>query len=331
MNTRTPTFRQHRDGRYLTKWGGRNRYFGRDLSIARKLFAVSLGEWAQWADERRAYLQSRPDDTLRVSALAEQFLESVRRESSSYSVKYYKGTLRRFLFSYGKLRAGAIRVVALHGIKDDMIDEGMSPKTINGTIIAIRTMFRWAEDRELVKPVNLRGCRSIPLGPLVRKAWCPTAVRLMVHRAGNPLAPWLAFAYLSLARPTEVVRCIHGQGEWSERGVFRLDRGKADKKSTIHRHLVVSDRALVWWKRCRPAWSTAESYAQAVKRVLGHAGGSHPLRHSAATHLAALGTSREDIDLLLGHMPPRVSLTYTGIAWQLLRQTANQLDVQPVS
>ena len=60
------------------------------------------------------------------------------------------------------------------------------------------------------------------------------------------------------ARPSEVVRIVHGDGEWVQEGVFRLRVSKTDR-ARLPRHLIVSDLAAHWLGICRPHWSRLDS------------------------------------------------------------------------
>lgn len=326
MNVRTPTLRQLPDGRWMTKWGNKKRYFGRDAAEARKAYAKSLTDWAAWRANVAHAQAAPPHGSALVEHIARDFIASKGRERGPRLVRYYQNHLGRFVSYHGKAVASDIRVIHVQRVKDQMLLKDFKPKTINHDIVAIKVMFRWAEEQELIPAISLRGCRTLPLGPPPDKSLTIDQVRAMIEAATPAITPWLTINYLCGMRPSEVVRVIHGQGDWVEPGIFRLDRGKTDLTVSLKRHVVFSPLAFSVWKQCRPQWCSQEAYAGATARCCGP-GGPGRLRHSAATHLRRLGTAPADIALFLGHVPSRVLTIYSQPAWQLLREVAAQLSL----
>lgn len=330
-NVNVPKLIQLADGRYTTKWGGKRRYLGRDRNAAMRLYADSIAQWSAWRGDidraRRRPLNDRRERLVDVSAA---FLDSKRLEGGIDLERYYRKHTKRFVASHGTEFADLIRVGHLTGLKNDMLRRSFAPKTVNHDVIAVRAMMQYAIDQEFIPPVNLKGCKPIRLGLPPDKSLTIETVLMMIACAGDRVRPWLVVNYLTAARPIEVVRIVHKQGTWIEPGIFRLDRGKNDARNRVPRHLILTDEAISWLHVCRPYWSRLDSYSAAVRNVCG-AGGPHPLRHSAATHLQTAGVGRVDIDLFLGHLPGRVSLTYVRIAWQSLRRLAARIGLQTSS
>lgn len=325
MNVRTPTLRQHSDGRWITKWGGKIHYFGRDRAIAVRRFADSLEAWSDWRDAIKA-LKPSSMPRLSVISLAEQFVTAKELDRGRGLREYYKKHLRRFLTHAGPVHADTIRVGTLQHIKHDMQQHGFAPKTINHDIIAIRAMFQWAMDLELIPPVNLKGCKPLKLPPPPDKSLSAFQVHYWVHQAPEPVRPWLGLNYLTVTRPSEVVKVVNRQGHWSEPWLFRLDRGKTDLATGTPRHIVFSPLALGYLKQCRPVWKRLDSYSAAVRRDTV-ASSPGLLRHSAATHLHQAGVSREDVDAIRGTLPTRVSLSYVQIHYEALRASLDLLTL----
>ena len=326
MNVKTPSLRQSKDGRWLTKWGGKNHYFGRNDVDAARAYAESLDRWRSWRDSQRAILQTRPHQRVHVVDVARRFLDAKRLEGGDSRSDYYAKHLKRFLLGFGMEIASEVRVSHVQAVKNEMLEAGFAPKTINHDTVAIKGMFQWAMDQDLVPAVNLRGCKQIPLAPPPDKSMSTIATSTMIATAPYDVMCWLAVNYLTACRPVEVIRLVHGLGSWTEPGVFRLDESKVATRTKMPRHVVVSDQAMKWLKRCVPRWSRLDSYSAAVRSACGP-GGPHPLRHSAATHLHQRGVDRADVDLILGHLPTRVSVTYARIAWQPLREKVARLTL----
>lgn len=331
MNRRPPSFKPHANGQWFCKWGGTTHYLGTERKDAYKKYLASLGEWAEWREARESNQRLLPMTKVSlVVELIEKFL-AMKATDSKELRQYYSKHLGRFLRSFADLRSDVIRVKHVTQLKEDMKAAGYAPKTINHDIVAVKAMFSWAADQEMIPPVTLRGCRTLPLGPPPAKAMSMKAIETMMAKARDAnMRNWLAVNYLGLMRPTEVIRLVRREGDWVEDGIFRLDRGKIDQKARMARHIVLSDEALTRLDACQPQWSRLDSYSNAVRSACGP-GGPHPLRHSGATHLSQQGVDRADIDLLLGHVPSRVSLTYAPIVWPPLRQSAARLTLGPVA
>lgn len=331
MNVITPTLRQLPDGRWYTRWSEKRFYFGRDPAEAARRFADSLEQWTAWRDEKQLAFQIKPRDRVTLAELAEQFLEVKLLEGGPDRKRYYKKHLKAFLTGWGLHDATAITVRNLNTIRNDQLRAGYAPKTVNHDITAMKGLMNWAMDLEHIPPVNLRGCKKLPLGAPPDKSMPVENAWAFIDGAPDHIRPWLALNYFAVLRPTEVVDIVNGNGSWSESepGLYRLDRSKTEHRTRQPRHVVFSETAKAWLKECRPRWSRLDSYSQAVRDACGP-GGPHPLRHSAATHLQLMGVDRASIDLILGHLPGRVSLTYARIEWQPLREKVALLAHAPI-
>jgi integrase len=327
MNTRPPKLRKHASGLYVVRWAGRDRYLGRDPTEAQKRYLKSLEEWTAWRTVRNTQRLPPMTQAYTLAEIVARFIEAKELERGPDLRRYYAKHLKRLLHAYGPARADQIRARHLQAVKAEMMAAGYAPKTISHDLIAAKAVLTWAAGLEYIPPVMLKGVRTPALGPPPDKSLSVKAVRKWVLGTPAPLQAWLAITYLGLMRPSETVRVVNAQGDWAETGVFRLDRGKVDRSARMARHVVFSPEALRWLKQCEPVWSRLDTFSAAVRRECG-AGGPHPLRHSAATHLVQAGVPRADVDLLLGHAPPRVSLTYARIVWPPLRRTVARLSLK---
>ncbi len=331
-----PTLRRKPNGYFFCRWGGTDHYFGtKSERVATSRYRESMVAWAEWwaskAERRDAIIQ--PGKIPTVNELVEQFLDNRMIEVGGPARVYYAKALAPFILVYQRLRADTIRVGHLQKLKEGLMRHGWKdrrgewhpykPKSICHILSAVRIMYRWAVGLEIVPPVSFDGCRNPPLGPPPIKSMNIKAVNRMVRMAPDRLKPWLAINYLALLRPSEVIRCVHGQGQWLERGVFVLDRGKMDLRASSKRHCVFSTAALKWLHRCDTIWTRLDSYWLAARRA--QLAAPSLLRHSSAQHLATSGVPHQDIEQLLGHAPSRLALTYHQPAWQRLRRTAGRL------
>ncbi len=333
MNKRIPSLKQLSDGRWFTKWGGHKHYFGRDRDEALELYAESLKEWKAWRarceEARESATTPGPKGVQRpmLIQIADRFIEDKSNERGPALGRYYRKHLARLLTAYKDAWADEIGARELAALKSDMMKIGYKPKTINHDLIAAKALLQWAMDHEEIPERSLRGCKAMKLGRPPNKALSPELVRQWIWSADRPMQAWLALGYLCAARPSESVAVAHGYGQWTEPGIFELHAGKTDFQSLMSRHLVFSDEALSWLDLVEPVWSRFDSFSNAVRKVFPLCGPSL-LRHSAATHLNQAGVSREETDLILGHSPGRVSLTYAHVEWQPLRTKAARLTLQ---
>ncbi len=328
---RIPTRRRHQSGNFFVRWGGRDRYFGHDPAVAQQRYltdpADGLPAWKRWKDGKAKQRERRQTaGKMTVSELAERFLDSRAIEGGDERREYYRKHLRRFLLAHGLFRVEFIRQAWLQRIKDDLLKDGKAPRTVNHDIQAVKTCLQWAMDHELIEPVNLRGVKKVPVGAVRSKARTRGDCIRQMLKASADLRPWLVVNYLTAARPIEIVRAVNGHGSWIERGVLEVPN-KSGWKSGQPRCLLFSAEAFAWLRKCEPFWTRLDSYSTATRRETG--AGPHTLRHSAATHLLSAGVHRSDVDSLLGHYPSRVSLTYQGMPWRVLRRLAARLTVAP--
>jgi len=327
--TRPPklSFHKHRKT-YFIKWGGHFHWLGKDRALAERLYledaTKGLPAWTKWKISRER-ATPRPHAVPIVAELLLRFFDAKATEGGPGTLRFYKGSLARFGRRYGRWPADSVTPFVLQTFKDNLLRLGLARKTVNHEIAAVKTAYLWGSDLLLIPPANFRGVRSLPLPPPEPKGYTLTEVREMLKRVDADLAAWIALAWLTAARPSEVVRVVNGEGQWAEAGVYRLP-GKTTLRSGHFRHLAFSERALLVLQSCRPRWRRPGSWSWAMRRVLGP-GGPHPLRHGAATHLIRAGVTRAQVDLILGHLPPRVSLTYAPIEWQLLRQSVARLQL----
>lgn len=322
---KTPTLQRHATGQYFTHWGGKRRYLGKDYQRARARFLESMDEWRQWQDDKAANKPLAPSKVPLIIEVAEQFMDAKRVEVGLDAQEYYQKHLRRFLGLYGRYRADWVRPKHLNALKLDMLSERYAPKTINHDLTAIRVMFNWASGLELIPPISFKGVKNLPLGPPPDKSRPIEEIRHAIRSANEHVRPWMAVNYLTACRPSEVIKCVDRQGKWVEPGIFRLDRGKMDRKASFPRHVVFSEIALAWLDCCESRYSRLDSYSQAVRDDCGF--GPSIFRHSAASHLVRDGVAAPDVELLLGHAPRRLSVTYYRPAWPALRELAARLNL----
>lgn len=338
---RVPQLRKHATGQFFVRYGGRDHYLGHDKKAAEKQYLDHLDGWRHWRGEKsdRAERDKGRGRKL-LGEVAEAFFKEKQRELGPDGRYFYEKTLRPLLMAYAAEPIDWIRPRHLNAIKSDMLAKGKKPKTINHVLNSTRSLMRWAGAMEFVtQPLDFTVVRNVPIGPVRHQHASAIEVIEAVRQAPEHLRPILAVQYLGVMRPTEVMRIVNREGEWVDRGVFVLDRGKMDRKVSMHRHLMVSDEAMGWLDMAEPRrYTTLAGYSSAVRGYRHSRGGWVPgpfplgpkvLQKSAAQHLVMRGVPDADIELLLGHYTNRLSVTYFSRNWGRLRQQASMLGLGP--
>ena len=318
------------DGRWFTKWGGKRHYFGRDDQLAVARYTASLQAWARWRDRRtqaRTAINADLDGTCEplVIDLIEKFLASRILRSSKHRYENYRTCLRRFSHVYGYERVADIGIAHLDSLRDDLLAGGFKITTINAEMSVIKTCLNWGYAYLSIPAKPLVVFKRLPEGEPPNRAMTKAQVRQFLMDVPAHVRAWLAVCYLTAARPVEVIRMVSKQGKWLYSGVFRLDKGKTDL-SRSPRHMIVSPLAQRWLARCKKHWSSTHAFRDAVTYACPEAPETVRLRHSAMTHLLQAGIPRADADLILGHVPARVSRTYGQEKWTRLVPLAAQLS-----
>ena len=333
MTRPPPKLRRKANGYFFVRFGGKDHYLGTtEQEKAERLYPKLIESWSDWKAVVRLSRIAPSRRVHTIDDVAEQFIDAKVAQRGPRIRSYYRTHLKLFREFYGPMPALTMTAQRVQAFQSQLVQlDKYQPKTINHHTIAVKALFNWAADMNLMPPLRLRGVRALPLGEPPDKSLSLAAVKAMVAKvsaASENAGAWLAVNYLTLARPIEVCRVVGGVGVWQEPGVFRLGKSKVESKTGVAKRLVFSDEALEWFAKCQPTWTRNDSYWRGV-----HALGGEPgrLRHSAATHLIRLyGIHRLDVESLLGHSSAtrRESVRYAGIEWQQLRQTASLLSLR---
>ncbi|MBX3376041.1 MAG: tyrosine-type recombinase/integrase [Phycisphaeraceae bacterium] len=209
------------------------------------------------------------------------------------------------------------------------IAKSYKPWTANGYIVAARRLGALAVELGLIKawPVNL--LKTVPLGETKSKAWTPEQISNFIKilaKKNETFARMFRLQFLAAMRPFSVPELIREKGEWTEEGVFALERSKTERQTGERVRVCLSPAALAELEAIRKLGNAPKSgpmYRQAVQRAGGPA--PHALRHSAATALAKLGVADETIETALGHSMSRVKRTYRPANYQAAREALAKL------
>lgn len=340
MGMKPPQLSFHEaSGQWFVKWAGKNHYLGKNRAAAEERYltdpVIGLPAWTAWRADRNTK-KYPPLKSMRrsVADVAEEFLDRKALEGGRSRRYGYAKHLKRFLYSFGAAAIDDIQPRHLESLKEHMLrgklaGKRYSEKTINHDLSAIKSLLIYAERMDYRPPFPTKAVQPLPIAEPRDMSYTPEEVGRILLKAPNRMRPWLAICYFCLCRPSEVVRLVHRQGTWEEEGIFRC-AGKMSWRTSRDRRVVVSRHAQYWLDQAERRWSRLDTFSEAVRETFGKGMGPKRLQKSAAKHLHLAGVARADIDLLLGHLPPRVSQIYNPIAWQHLRASANLLGVQAV-
>ena len=221
---------------------------------------------------------------------------------------------------------------------------GVSSKTINATITALRFFFEVTlDDHQMIhKMSTVHEPRKLPviLDPDEVKRLLEAATPLKYKAA-------LAAAYGAGLRASEVTHLKVSDID-SQRMVIRVDQGKGNKD----RNAMLSPALLVllrqWWRTAQAqrrmlkgGWLfpgqnpvnplSTRQLRRAMEAAVTLAGldkhvSLHSLRHAFATHLLERGVDIRLIQVLLGHKKLETTAMYSHVATRTLRDAHSPLD-----
>lgn len=225
-----------------------------------------------------------------------------------------------------------------------LVDQGVSPITLNATITGLKFFFEvtvgHGEVMAKMQPVHVP--RTLPV-ILSREE-----VGRLIAAAGNlKHQTALAVAYGAGLRASEVTALKVGDID-SERMTLRIEQGKGRKDRYAMLSPVLLERLRVWWKMARaqgkmfdggwlfPGLNPIESLSTRQLNRAIHAAADaaqidkrvslHTLRHSFATHLLEQKVDIRVIQVLLGHKKLDTTALYVQVATDVLREVVSPLD-----
>jgi site-specific recombinase XerD len=282
--------------------------------------------------------------TPKVSPLRQRMIEDMRmRKLEIKTQSGYIRAVRHFTVWLGRspdtANAEDLRLFQLH-----LVDQGVSPITINATQTGLRFFFEVTLDRSEVT-AKMRPVRVAQRLPVVLSREEATrlidAARNLKHRTA------LSVAYGAGLRASEVVGLKVSDVD-SKRMVLRVDQGKGRKDRYALLPPILLTRLRSWWRYARAegkilpggwlfpgldpmqpmstrqlnrAVHDAATAAHIDKRV-----SMHSLRHAFATHLLEQKEDIRTIQVLLGHKKLETTALYTHVATATLSQVVSPLE-----
>ena len=234
-----PQIRRKADtGAYFVRWGGKDHYLARDAAAAERLWADpssahpgSRAAWLRWRAARLHALESTrhagsAPRSVRVVEAAERMLAVYEAEGRAGAAAYFRTHLARFLHVHGAADLVTLAspaperyqfqppiVPLLEAFKTDLAGakRRLEPRTINHDLTAVKRLFNWAAEQGHCPEVRWRGVKRLP----VRRSEpedlpLPELARRMeqLRQRDEHLWRYAVLNYLTLARPSEVVRLV---------------------------------------------------------------------------------------------------------------------------
>ena len=229
-----------------------------------------------------------------------------------------------------------------------LVDQGISPITLNATLTGLRFFFEVTLERgELMarmSPVHVP--HKLPV-VLSREE----VARLIVAAPGLKYQTALSIAYGAGLRISEIAALKVGDID-SQRMTLRVEQGKGRKDRYAMLSPVLLERLRAWWRLAHaqgkmlpggwlfPGQDPVEPltarqlnraiHAAAVAARIDKRVSMHTLRHSFATHLLEQKVDIRVIQVMLGHKKLETTTIYTQVATELLREVVSPLEkLQP--
>jgi site-specific recombinase XerD len=237
----------------------------------------------------------------------------------------------------------------LRGYQLHLVDHGMSPVSLNATIIGLRFFFEVTLGHEelmaKMQPVHVPYKLPVVLSR-EEVARLIAAARNLKHQTA------LSVAYGAGLRASEVINLKVSDID-SERMTLRIEQGKGRKDRYAMLPPVLLERLRTWWREARAqgkmldgGWLfpgldpidqlTTRQLNRAIHAAAEAAGidkrvSMHTLRHSFATHLLEQKVDIRVIQVLLGHKKLETTALYAQVATDLLREVVSPLETLPTS
>lgn len=284
-----------------------------------------------------------------VSPLRQRMIEDMRlRKLEPKTQTAYIRAVRKLAKYLGRSPDTAteedLRRFQLH-----MVDEGVSPITLNATIVGLNFFFTVTLRRPdvMARMQSVRVPFKLPVVLSKEEvARLIGATRNLKHQVA------LSLAYGTGLRVSEVV-ALKVTDIDSQRMTLRVEQGKGRKDRYAMLSPILLERLRVWWRVAHaqgkmldggwlfPGMDPLDALtARQLNRAIHDAAitaridkrvSMHTLRHSFATHLLEQKEDIRVIQVLLGHKKLDTTARYVQVATDVLREVISPLEtLQPV-
>ena len=285
--------------------------------------------------------------TQRISPLRQRMIDDMRMRKLER--KTQEGYIRAVckLATFLARSPDSATVEDLRRFQLHLVDQGISPITLNATLTGLKFFFDVTLDRHelMAKMQPVRVPQTLPV-VLSREE----VARLIAAAPNLKSQTALSVAYGAGLRASEVIALRVGDVD-SKRMILRVEQGKGRKDRYAMLAPVLLERLRAWWRvghaqgkilpngwlfpgmnamdplstrQLNRAIHAAAAAAHIDKRV-----SMHTLRHSFATHLLEQKVDIRVIQVLLGHKKLETTSMYAHGATEILRAVVSPLEVLP--
>jgi integrase/recombinase XerD len=279
-----------------------------------------------------------------ITPLRQRMLEDLRmRRLSDGTQRGYIRAVKRLAEYLGR-SPGTASIEDLRRFQLHLVDQGVSPITLNATITGLKFFFdvTFGHPELMAKMQPVYVPRTLPV-----VLSCDEVSRLILAAPGLKYQTALSIAYAAGLRASEVVRLKVSDID-SERMLLRVERGKGQKDRHALLPPLLLGRLRVWWRVARsqgkmpaggwlfPSYSPIDPittrqlnraiHAAAEAAKLDKRVSMHTLRHCFATHLLEQKLDIRVIQVLLGHKRLETTARYTHVATEVLREVISPLE-----
>jgi integrase/recombinase XerD len=314
-------------------------------------FIYVAKKWLCFAGVLKLPVTPRTQFADKIADYARWMTEDVGLAKPTVRSREQKATLfLKWLYA----RCRSLAAARLRDVDDFLIfkgSNGWSRKSACGYADALRSFFRYAEQRCWCKPRIAEGIISprlyaqegLPEGPKWKEVQ-----RLLKGIKGSSAAALRARAVLFLLavyglRSGEIQRLLLTDFDWNSE-TFTVNHSKRGGAQKYPLRREVGDAILAYIQKARPRSSCRNLFVtltppyraiggsalwKITNRGMQVAGircrrrGPHSLRHACATHLLEQGASMKEIGDLLGHRDYRSTSIYAKVHLQQLRRVAD--------
>jgi len=285
--------------------------------------------------------------TQRISPLRQRMIDDMRMRKLEHKTQeaYIRAVCKLAVFlrrSPDSASVDDLRRLQLH-----LVDQGISPITLNATLTGLKFFFGVTLDRHelMAKMQPVRVPRTLPV-ILSREE----VARLIAAAPNLKSQTALSIAYGAGLRASEVIALKVGDIE-SERMTLRVEQGKGHKDRYAMLSPVLLERLRAWWRVGHAQGKILPSgwlfpgmnpmgplttrqlnraiHAAAVAAHIDKRVSMHTLRHSFATHLLEQKVDIRVIQVLLGHKKLETTSLYAHVATEILREVVSPLEILP--
>ena len=226
----------HPTGQYCKKIHGKMYYFGKDKEEALRLYyeqATSLHTGRGNSATVKSDLSLR---TLSNLYLEHQDSRATIEEISHRHFYDLKSRLREFAKFIGpNQKVSEITTLQVQSYRQKLIKEGKRPDTLNTKLSAVKSLFNWASENEVVEQgPNLKAVKKVPTKKAERQTFTPIEIQRLLEHAGVQMRAMILLG----------LNCGFGCTDCAELRWKNVDlgRGRVDlprRKTGIHRNLAL--------------------------------------------------------------------------------------------